>query len=91
MQQDKIKQHIIASGSQTSNLGSSALTAAGSGTKAGATRYNNDSMMNDSEQNELDRLNFNDVSLTKTGEKPNASGGAKPSKGASKRIKQSTT
>ena len=26
-------------------------------------------MMHDSEQNELDKLNFNDVSLTKTGEK----------------------
>ena len=26
-------------------------------------------MMNDSEQNELDKLNFNDVSLSKTGEK----------------------
>jgi hypothetical protein len=78
MQQDKMKQHIIASGSQTSNLGSSAMTGNTSGTKAGQRYNNNDSMMNDSEQNELDKLNFNDVSLTKTGEKTTI--GSKPAK-----------
>jgi hypothetical protein len=78
MQQDKMKQHIIASGSQTSNLGSSAMTGNTSGMKAGQRYNNNDSMMNDSEQNELDKLNFNDVSLTKTGEKTTI--GSKPTK-----------
>ena len=65
-QQDKIKQQIINNGGSTaSNLNSSA-GGASSGTKT-ATRYNNNSMLQDQSEDQLDKLCLNDVSLTKGG------------------------
>jgi hypothetical protein len=57
------------------------MTGNTSGAKAGQ-RYtnNNDSMMNDSDQNELDKLNVNDVSLSKVG----TTLGSKPTKNSTK-------
>ena len=51
-----------------------------SGAKAGQRYTNNDSMMNDSDQNELDKLNVNDVSLSKGGNTL----GSKPTKNSTK-------
>lgn len=43
-------------------------------------------MMNESDQNELDKLNFNDVSLSKTGEKTTI--GSKPTAAGGKTFKK---